>query len=76
MRLAAEDGLVLEERAFTGEEACAAAEVFYTSASNVVVPVVSIDGRAGGTGRPGPRTAKLLRLYLEAARAEAAAQGR
>ena len=76
MRLAAEDGLVLEERAFTVEEARGAAEVFYTSASTVVVPVVSIDGRAVGTGRPGPRTAKLLRLYLEAARAEAAAQGR
>ncbi len=76
MRLAAEDGLVLEERAFTVEEARGAAEVFYTSASNVVVPVVSIDGRAIGTGRPGPRTVKLLRLYIEAARAEAAARGR
>ena len=72
MRLAAEDGLTLEERAFTVEEACAAAEVFFTSASNFVVPVVSIDGRAIGAGRPGPRTARLRELYVALACAEAA----
>ncbi len=73
MRLAVEDGLPLDERAFTVAEAREAAEVFFTSASNFVVPVVSIDGHGLGDGRPGPRTRKLMRLYVAMARAEAAA---
>ena len=72
MRLAAEEGLTIEERAVSVEEACAAAEVLFTSASNFVVPVVSIDGRTVGDGRPGPRAARLMRLYVDAARRRAA----
>ena len=45
--------LRLEERAFTVEEAYAAQEAFVTSASQIVMPVVRIDGRPVGTGRPG-----------------------
>ena len=71
MGLAEQHGLALQERAFTVDEACAAAEVFFTSASNFVVPVVSIDRRPIGTGRPGPRSAELRELYIAAARADA-----
>ena len=39
---------------FTLKEAYAAREAFVTSASQIVVPVVSIDGRAIGDGKPGP----------------------
>jgi D-alanine transaminase len=46
-------GLSLEERAFTVEEAYAAREAFITSASQIVQPVVSIDGRPVGNGAPG-----------------------
>jgi D-alanine transaminase len=47
-------GLGVEERAFTLKEAYAASEAFVTSASQVVMPVVRIDGRAIGDGKPGP----------------------
>jgi len=67
MRLAAEEGLTLDEQAIRVEDACLAAEVFFTSASNFVVPVVSINGRSIGDGRPGPRTARLRSLYVAAA---------
>ena len=70
MRLAAEAGLTIQERAIGVEEACEAEEVFFTSASNFVVPVVSIDGRSIGDGRPGPRTKRLMALYVGLARAE------
>ena len=46
-------GLVFEERAFSVAEAYAAREAFLTSASQVVLPVVRIDGRAVGNGAPG-----------------------
>ena len=46
-------GLELEERPFTREEAYAAREAFVTSASQSVMPVVRIDGRPVGNGAPG-----------------------
>ena len=46
-------GLSLEERAFTPEEAYKSREAFLTSASQAVVPVVRIDGRPVGNGAPG-----------------------
>jgi D-alanine transaminase len=73
MRLAREHGLAIEERLFTLEEAHAAAEAFYTSASSFVMPVVAIDGRPVGTGKPGALTRRLRQLYLEMAGAPAKA---
>jgi D-alanine transaminase len=46
--------LVLEERPFTLAEAYAAREAFVTAASQIVMPVVRIDGRSVGGGVPGP----------------------
>jgi D-alanine transaminase len=73
LRFAREAGLVIEERHFTLAEAFEAAEAFNTSASTFVLPVVSIDGRPVGTGRPGALTRRLRGLYLELAAAPAAA---
>jgi D-alanine transaminase len=50
----AAQGLVLEERPFTLAEAYAAREAFVTAASQIVMPVVRIDGRSVGGGVPGP----------------------
>lgn len=72
-RLAAETGISLEERLFTVEEAYEAAEAFLTSASNFVLPVVSIDGRPVADGRPGALTKRLRELYLAMATAPALA---
>jgi len=56
-------GLSVEERAFTLEEAYGAREAFETSASQIVMPVVSIDGRIVGNGRPGLLAEALRREY-------------
>ncbi len=73
LRLSQEDGIALEERRFTVEEAHGAAEAFLTSASNFVLPVVSIDGRPVADGKPGPITKRLRELYLQMARVPAMA---
>jgi D-alanine transaminase len=56
-------GVELEERAFTVEEAYAAREAFVTSATQLVMPVVRIDGRPVGNGAPGLLTSALRRDY-------------
>jgi D-alanine transaminase len=56
-------GLAFEERAFTLEEAYAAREAFITSASQIVIPVVSINGRPVGNGAPGLIASGLRRDY-------------
>jgi D-alanine transaminase len=66
-RLAKEQGVAIEERAFTPEEAYAADEAFLTSATNFVLPIVEIDGRRIGSGQPGPVARKLRDIYLEEA---------
>jgi D-alanine transaminase len=68
LRLAAEAQLRVEERAFTVEEARGAAEAFVTAASAFVTPVVAIDGRPLGDGRPGPVTRRLREIYVAEAR--------
>jgi D-alanine transaminase len=56
-------GLAFEERAFSVAEAYAAREAFVTSASQIVLPVVSIDGRPVGNGAPGLIATALRRDY-------------
>ena len=63
--LAAREKLTIEERCFSVTEAYEAKEAFLTSASNLVLPVVSIDGRPIGTGAPGANTRLLRKLYIE-----------
>ena len=60
-------GRRLEERAFSVEEAYAAREAFVTSATRLVMPVVAIDDRLVGDGRPGPIASGLRRAYHGAA---------
>jgi len=59
--------VTLEERNFTPDEAYAADEALITSASSFVMPIIEIDGKTIGTGKPGPLTNKLRALYIEAA---------
>ncbi|MEO8651902.1 MAG: D-amino-acid transaminase [Hyphomicrobiaceae bacterium] len=47
------EGIPLIERPFTIPEAQAAREAFTTSATSLVMPVVSIDGKPVGNGAPG-----------------------
>jgi D-alanine transaminase len=57
----------LIERAFTVEEAKAAREAFITSATNIVMPVVRIDGQTVGNGEPGLLTLRLRSEFHSAA---------
>ena len=59
----AAQGLTFEERAFTVAEALAAREAFLTSASQIVMPVVRIDGRPVGNGAPGPVAPALRQAF-------------
>jgi D-alanine transaminase len=56
-------GLKLAERAFTVAEAKAAREAFITAASQIVQPVITIDGSPVGDGRPGAFTLTLRREF-------------
>jgi D-alanine transaminase len=56
-------GLRIDERSFTLDEAFAAREAFVTSATQIVLPVVQIDGRAIGDGKPGPVAIALRREF-------------
>ena len=56
-------GLTVEERGFTLAEAYGAREAFETSATQIVMPVVSIDGHKIGDGKPGPVALALRRAF-------------
>ena len=56
-------GLTLEERPFTVAEAYAAREAFVTAASQIVLPVIRIDGRPIGNGHPGLIATELRREF-------------
>ena len=63
MDVIAAQGLTLEERAFTVDEAYTAREAFITSASQIVMPVVRINGRPVGNGAPGLIASALRRDF-------------
>jgi len=69
LAIAERDGVKVEERLFTVAEAHGAREAILTSASNFVLPVVTIDGAPVGDGKPGLIAQRLRELYIEAARA-------
>ncbi len=60
-------GHTIEERPFTVEEALAASEAFVTAATQIVMPVVQIDGKPIGNGHPGLVATSLRAHFYEAA---------
>jgi D-alanine transaminase len=65
------EGMEVDERPFTPADALAAKEAFITGAGTLVLPVVAVDGKPVGGGKPGPVATKLRRLYIEQAKANA-----
>ncbi|HWA92456.1 MAG TPA: D-amino-acid transaminase [Rhizomicrobium sp.] len=63
LEAAAEAQMPVVERSFTPEEAAGAREAFISSASGAAVPVVAIDGRTIGDGKPGKLTRRIAELY-------------
>ncbi len=67
LALAARHGIPFEERPFSVEEAYRAGEAFISSATSFIWPVVQIDGKPIGSGKPGPITRALRNIYVEMA---------
>ncbi len=65
--VAANKGFSFEERPFSLEEAYRAREAFLSSATTIAMPVVAIDDRTIGDGRPGPLTLALRRAFHDVA---------
>ncbi len=61
--LARKEGLGVEERPFTVDEAKAAKEAFITSATTIVTPVIQVDTTLIGEGKPGPLVRRLRRGF-------------
>jgi len=68
LKLAQEEGLQIADRRFTVDEAYNAEEAFLTSASSLVTPIVKIDDREIGNGKPGPLSLRLREQYIELAK--------
>lgn len=67
LALAEQADIQVEERSFTAEEAYQADEAFVSSATTFVWPVIEIDGKTIGTGKPGKVAMKLREIYIELA---------
>ncbi len=63
MELAPAVGFSVEERLFTPFDLYTADEVFLTGTAAEVIPVVKIDARPIGQGKPGPQTKRLIEAF-------------
>lgn len=69
LSLARENGIAVTERPFTLEEAHQAPEMFLTSTTVPILPIVQLDGQRIGQGSPGPVVRRLAALaWAEIAR--------
>jgi branched-chain amino acid aminotransferase len=72
----AEVGISVREQVLKDEDLFGADEAFLSSTTREVVPIVKVDDRAIGSGRPGPVTNALLAGYRKRAHAPHAAAAR
>src|SRR6185369_6400055 len=63
IELAREDGLTVSEPNLTRYDLFNADECFLTGTGAELIPIVNIDGRVIGTGKPGPITRRLVDKY-------------
>jgi branched-chain amino acid aminotransferase len=61
--LGADSGVRVEEVALKDEDLFSADEAFFTSTTKELMPIVQVDDKTIGTGRPGPVTQQLLGAY-------------
>ena len=64
IRACRENGIVCHQKDFSLFDVYGADEAFVTGTFGGLTPVIKIDGRVIGTGKPGEMTAKLSELYL------------
>jgi D-alanine transaminase len=65
IELARANGLPLELRSITEAQTRGADEIWVSSSSKEVLPIVALDGARVGDGRPGPVFARMYQLYQE-----------
>ena len=65
LQLARDAGIPTQETTLIRHDLYVADEMFLTGTAAEVVPVVSLDGRQIGDGKPGPITKRLLELFHE-----------
>jgi len=65
LRLARENGVLVEEGEWPPDVLQNAEEAFITGTVKMVMPVTSLDGRPFGSGKPGPITKMMIRLYQD-----------
>ncbi len=63
LQLCAKQNIPVEERTFTLEDLAQADEVFLTSTTSEVTPIIAMNGKKAGAGVPGPVTRKLQAWY-------------
>ncbi len=67
IEIAKKHNIKIEERLFTPEEALEADEAFLSSATTFVLPIIEIDGKVIGDGKPGPIFKKMRQMYIDSA---------
>ena len=67
LELARQHNIRFEERPFTLEEAQNAREIFSSSATTFIWPVIMLDGKPVGEGKPGEVATKMRKIYGEMA---------
>lgn len=68
--LAADENITVYETLFPITEVYGADECFLTGTAAELVPVVQVDGRTVGDGKPGPVTKRLLKRFRDLTRSE------
>ena len=70
MECAREEGIAAAEKQFPVTEVYTADECFLTGTAAELVPVVKVDGRIIGDGKPGPVTRRLLSRFRDLTQSE------
>lgn len=73
LEIAREAQIPVREEAFKAADIGKAAEVFFTSTSAFVMPLIEVDAKQVGDGTPGPITKRLIELYTRHVQKETAA---
>jgi branched-chain amino acid aminotransferase len=68
MEIALKEGLTVKETPFTRHDLYIAQECFLTGTAAELIPVISVDRRSIGEGKPGSITRKLMRKFNDYAR--------
>ena len=65
LELAVENNIEYEERDFTEDELVAASEIWFTSSTKEILPVVELNGKPVANGKSGPIWEKMIDIYQD-----------